>query len=185
MPSAKNTCKTAYINKISHEIEALVSHGVYVRGNASSSILLIKGQLNEAELAGGLLLDGEDGKALRAALGALGYPPEDGAYLSAQLADHTSSLPAELLVEAITVLSPLTVVLLDDAAADVFREAYAADLALCENFDEALLTPGLVVYVAGLRVLALGQFEHGLAESATKQKMWAWLKQIPPLSDPF
>ena len=64
------------------ELDALRARGVRMAGNAFSSIVLVKGSLNEAELSGAPLLSGADGTALRAALLRLGYPPEDFCVLS-------------------------------------------------------------------------------------------------------
>ena len=48
-----------------------------------------------------------------------------------------------------------------------------------------MLEPGYVVYVRGVRVLALGGFANALGDQRKKQLMWARLKQIPPLGEPF
>ena len=61
----------------------------------------------------------------------------------------------------------------------------ADDLAELQSFQEAMLEPGYVVSVHGVRVLALGGFASALSDQRQKQLMWARLKQIPPLGEPF
>ena len=87
--------------------------------------------------------------------------------------------------EALEALDPEAVVLLDDTAASLMREAYAEELARIEQFDMAMLAPGLVAHVLGRRVLALDGFEAALADGWAKQRMWAYLKQLPPLGAPY
>ena len=65
------------------------------------------------------------------------------------------------------------------------REAYADALAIIEDFDTAMLKPGLVAHVLGRRVLALDGFEAALSDKAEKQRMWAYIKQLPPLGAPY
>ena len=67
----------------------------------------------------------------------------------------------------------------------LLREAYADDLAQIDSLDEALLAPGVVAHVCGMRVLNLGGFAAALADPHEKQVMWARLKRIPPLGEPF
>ena len=111
-------------------------------GNATSSIVLVKGELNQEELAGGDLLAGNDGAALRAALTRLGWPPEDVCCLAAvagkgetghAVADTGELLPSEVFREALEALDPEAVVLLDNAAAHAMREAYGDALAQVEQ----------------------------------------------------
>ena len=187
------------------ELDALRARGVRMAGNAFSSIVLVKGSLNEAELSGAPLLSGADGTALRAALLCLGYPPEDFCALAAlggpaapadmpdgatsvvaaPAADAGAPLPPELFREVLEALDPECVVLLDEAAADVMREAYADALSAIEQFEVAMLMPGLVASVLGRRVLALGGFEAALSDPAAKQRAWAYLKQVPPAGAPY
>ena len=53
------------------------------------------------------------------------------------------------------------------------------------DFDAAMLAPGHVVRILGMRVMALGGFEAALADPHAKQVMWARLKQLPPLGEPY
>lgn len=183
--------KRAFTEAARQELDALAGRGVRMDGNGFSPIVLVKGELNEAERAGGALLAGADGTALRSALSAIGYAPEDFCVLSAVLGEGDTScapgslLSPELFREALEALDPEAVLLLDNTAADVMRETYADALAAIESFESAMLTPGLVVRVLGRRVLALDGFERALAEPREKQRMWAYIKQLPPAGAPY
>ena len=54
-----------------------------------------------------------------------------------------------------------------------------------EREDAAMLAPGAVARVRGMRVINLGGFSDALADPHEKQVMWARLKKIPPLGEPF
>ena len=185
--------KAAQLDVVEQDLEALAARGVRIAGNAFSDIVLVKGELNEEERAGAELLSGADGTALRSALGAMGYAPEDFCALSAVaggVEDPTGAregelLPAELFRYALETLDPEAVVLLDTTAADLMRETYADALVAIEDFDTAMLKPGLVAHVLGRRVLALDGFEAALAQKSEKQRMWAYLKQLPPAGAPY
>ncbi len=136
----------------------------------------------------GALLGGADGRALRAALLKLGYAPEDFCALASVARPGSGGegpLPDEVFREAVEALDPEAVLLLDDAAAVSMREAYADALVAIEQFEVAMLEPGLVAPVLGRRVLALGGFEAALSDPAAKQRMWAYLKQLPPAGAPY
>ena len=75
--------RNALLAAAQQELDALAMCGVRMRGNAFSAIVLVKGELNANELAGGELLAGADGTALAAALERLGYAPEEFCVLSA------------------------------------------------------------------------------------------------------
>ena len=187
--------KEALAAAAEQELGALQGRGVRMTGNAFSPIVLVKGVLNAAELAGGDLLAGDDGTALRLALTAIGWAPEDFCALASVAGAGEGdvvpavvpgdALPPELLREALETLDPEAVVLLDDAAADAMRNAYADALAIIEDFDAAMLKPGLVARVLGRRVLVLNGFEAALSGPREKQRMWAYLKQLPPLGAPY
>lgn len=184
MPVGREARRRACVDKTAAEVDALAGRGVRMGGNAFSSVLLVKGELSDAEKDGGPGLAGEDGRALRASLERLGYPPEDWATLLA-VGDDGAPLAPALLREAVCALDPATLVCCDEAAAACVREAYADDLARLEDLEQALLAPGRVVHVCGMRVLDLGGFEAALADPRQKQLMWARLKQIPPLVEPY
>lgn len=173
-----------YVAKARTELAGLAARGVVMAGNAFSPVVLLKGEPNEAERGGGELLAGADGAALRAALQALGYAPEEWAGLAAWDASG-ERLGAGLLREAVCALDPATLVACDAPAADLLREAYADELAALDRFEEAMLADGVVVQLAGMRALALGGFEAALADAHEKQLMWARLKQLPPLAEPY
>lgn len=187
--------KEALAAAAEQELTALQARGVQMAGNAFSPIVLVKGELNEAEREGEALLSGEDGTALRSALSAIGWAPEDFCALASVsgpdgegvdlAAVPGEPLPPELFREALEALDPEAVVLLDGAAADAMREAYGDALALIEDFDTAMLKPGLVAHVLGRRVLTLDGFEAALVDKHEKQRMWAYLKQLPPLGAPY
>ena len=183
MGPSREARHAAALAKVRFELEGLAARGVVMAGNAFSSVLLLKGKQSEADREEGLLTSA-DGGALRAALQALGYEPQDWAGL-ASWDDAGNPLPADLLREAVCALDPATLVVCDEAAASLVREAYADELAARESFEEAMLAEGLVVQVAGMRVLALGGFEAALADARQKQVMWRRLKQLPPLGEPY
>ena len=186
--------KEALAAAAEQELKGLEARGVRMAGNAFSPVVLVKGELNDAERSGDPLLSGADGTALRAALGAIGWEPQDLCVLAAvagsgdeAVAGLTAGepLPVDLFREALEALDPEAVILLDDAAADLLRETYADALAIIEDFDTAMLKPGLIAPVLGRRVLALDGFEAALSQPAEKQRMWAYLKQMPPLGAPY
>ena len=180
MAAMQNNMRDALVAQTTAQLDALCAKGVRLGGNAYSPIVLIKGELNQEEQAGGELLAGKDGAALRSALVAIGYEPDDFCTLSA-----ADSIDTALFTEVLEVLDPEVVVLLDDTARDVMRESYADALAAIEDFNTAMLMPGLVAHVLGRRVLALDGFEAALSNAQDKQRMWAYLKQIPPLGAPL
>ena len=66
--------REAYAAKTRAEIASLAEQGVLFAGNAFSSVTLVKG---EPEEDGAAPFSGPDGRALRDALMALGYAPEE------------------------------------------------------------------------------------------------------------
>ena len=170
-----------YVEKARAELADLVEAGVVTCGNAFSQVLLVKG---EPEAEGSALLTGPDGKALHAALNKLGYAPEDWCGLSITDADGFALAPGTLRLAVVT-LDPSTVIALDEPAAAALREAYADELVDLEALEAATLMPGVVARVLGMRVLNLGGFEQALTDPKAKQRMWAFLKQLPPLGEPY
>ena len=183
IPMSQSQKKEAIAQAAEQELASLAGRGVRIAGNACSPIVLVKGDLDEAERA--------DGAALRKALGAIGYAPEDFCVLAsvAGAGDGTvavgHALPCELFREALEALDPEAVLLLDNSAADMMRETYADMLVAIEDFDTAMLKPGLVAHVQGRRVLALDGFEAALTDKAAKQRMWAYIKQLTPAAAPL
>lgn len=166
----------AFVEKAKEEIGHLEGGGLIMVGNAFSSVIILKGQRGEAEREDGALLSGKDGEALRAALAKLGYAPEDWCALACWRSDGGFLAPAQLRL-ALATLDPATVIATDDAAARLVCDAYADESCSLE-----LGRPGVV---CGMRVLALGGFEDALGSMRSKQVMWARLKRIPPLGDPY
>ena len=186
MSTSQSQKKEAIAQAAEQELTSLAVRGVRIAGNACSPIVLVKGDLDEAELAAG-----PDGAALRKALGAIGYAPEDFCVLAsvAGVGDGAvavgETLPCELFREALEALDPEAVLLLDNNAADAMRETYADMLVAIDDFDTAMLKPGLVAHGQGRRVLALDGFEAALTDKAAKQRMWAYIKQLTPAAAPL
>ncbi len=176
--------REAYRAKAEAELQQLQGEGLRYAGNAMATFLMIKGDLSPSEQAGESLLSGTDGKALRSALNRLGYIPEDWACIGASRVDGTAFAP-EMFRQVIASLDPATLVALDSTAADVLRMAYADELAALEAFEEAMLADGVLVHVLGMRLMALGGFAASLGSDKTKQTMWARLKLLPPLGEPY
>ena len=183
MQVSRSEIRAAQVAALNEEFRALAERGVWVHGNVFSPIVLVKGELDEAERSGGELLGGADGEALRAALLALGYAPED--FCAMASCSDDAPLAPELFREALEALDPEAVLLLDDAAAAAMREAYADALAEIEDFDAAMLAPGRLASVLGRRVVALDGFERSLSDKREKQRMWAYMKQLPPAGAPY
>lgn len=179
--------KEAFVEAAEEELGSLEARGVLMAGNAFSPIAMVKGDLNDAELGGAELLSGADGRALRSALDAIGYAPEDFCALSsASVRDGAAApLAPELFREALEALDPEAVLVLDEAAADVVREAYADALVAIEDFDTAMLAPGLVAPVLGRRLMVLDGFEAALSDPARKRRMWGYIKRIGPAGAPY
>lgn len=184
MASEREARRRAYLDKTAAETDGLAARGAIFGGNAFSEVLLVKGELSEAEKGGEPPLSGADGKALRASLDRLGYAPEDWEWALAVDADG-SPLDVELFRETVCALDPATLVCCDEAAANLAREAYADELALLDRLEEAMLLPGEIAQILGMRVLNLGGFEAALGDAHEKQVMWARLKKIAPLGEPF
>lgn len=131
MPTSQSQKKEAIAQATEQELASLAGRGVRIAGNACSPIVLVKGDLDDAERAGGELAAGPDGAALRKALGAIGYAPEDFCVLASVAGAGDGAvatgegLPCELFREALEALDPEAVLLLDDRAADTMRETYA------------------------------------------------------------
>lgn len=184
MTSAADQRREACAQKTTAELDGLAERGVRAGGNAMSPILVAKGERTADEAAGAEPFSGADGAALKASLKALGYAPEDWEWLLT-CDDGGGALSAGLLREAVCALDPATLVCCDDAAAAALREAYAEDLTIIESFEEAMLEPGYVVQLCGMRVLNLGGFADALCDPRAKQQMWARLKRVGPLGEPY
>ena len=182
MVPEQNTVKEAYFNKENSQFQQLLDKGLVMSGNAGSSVCILKGQLTQKDKTA--LLSGRDGDALRAALKALGYEPYDWvAFATSYISD--ADIPYALLRQAVSACSPAVVILCDGQAVNVFRDAWADELSALPELDDALMAPGKVVRLLGMRVLNLNGFESSLQNPAEKQEKWAWLKQIPCQTKPY
>ena len=175
--------RKAYAEAMRVRVDALVTQGVRLQGNAFSPLLLVSGA--SAPESGNLLAE-PVADALRKAFGALGYAPEEWCVLHTTDASGTSLAP-DLLRLAVTTLDPATLVTVDEAGASDVREAFATELADCHEFEQAMLEPGYQVRVLGMRVMNLGDFGAALDDPSgrAKQLMWARLKMLPPLGEPY
>ena len=174
--------KEAFARATEEELRSLEGRGVCMAGNAFAPIVMVKGDLNADELAGAELLSGPDGRALRSALDAIGYAPEDFCALAAVSVREglASPLDPDLFREALEARDPEAVLVLDETAADVVREAYADALVVIEDFETAMLAP-----VLGRRLMVLDGFEAALSDPHEKRRMWSYIKRIGPAGEPY
>ena len=190
VPTKRAARKEVYLAKTTAELSALSNAGVLMAGNAFSSVTLVKGVFDTEDVAAGAgnmdtaAFSYEDGRALHASLEHLGYAPEDWSALLTVGADGTP-LALALLREALTALDPATVLICDNEALDAIRNAYALELSKQATAQAAFLEAGIVVEVAGMRFLNLDNFAGALGDSHQKQLRWAYLKQLPPLGEPY
>lgn len=167
-----------YLERTRQEVRQVRDAGFLLAGHAYGSVLLVKGELGPAECLGAPLLSGPDGPALVAALGRLGYTDDAWAACSSvvRVGDEWEDAPPQDLAWAVEVFDPELVIALDGAAARGLTRGWS----LAEP-----LALGVVTRVRGRRVLALDGFEEALTDPRAKQRMWAWLKQVPPLAAPL
>ena len=67
MSTSQSQKKEAIAQAAEQELASLAARGVRIAGNACSPIVLVKGDLDDAERSGGELAAGADGAALRKA----------------------------------------------------------------------------------------------------------------------
>lgn len=179
MAISREERRRAFVDKAAAELGQLAERGVRAGGNAFSELLLLRGSAAGEEPFGET-----EARALRASLERLGYPPE--CWLWMLTSDGNGApLDAALLREALAALDAATVIACDEAAAEALRNAYANELAELGAIEQAMLAPGEVAHLLGMRVMALGNFAAALDSNREKQIMWARLKQLPPLGEPF
>ena len=184
MESRRFRQKVAFMDKENAELKSLTDKGLVVSGNALSSVILLKGKLNDQDLSSEGLLSGRDGDALRASLVALKYQPQDWLAIST-LDSNNNSINPLLLRQAISVASPTTVIICDEEACEVFRNTFAEELASLPEILEAMLAPGQLAHILGMRVINLGGFEASLDDMAQKQTVWSYLKKVPCTNQPY
>lgn len=173
--------KQAYLEKTTAEIRALEAQGILMGGNAFSQVVVVKG---DAEPEGRAPLTGPDATALKASFKVLGYAPEDWCFVLAYKADG-SPLSAQEMRMALTTLNPARVVICDEAAAEVVRNAYADELSARQDMQEALLAPGTLVTLLGVLFMNLGGFEQMLESPQTKRIAWDYLQKVPAPKKPY
>jgi hypothetical protein len=167
------------LDRLRCEVSEIADDGFAASGSALAKVLMLKGKLSSDELAGGVLLGGADGDALRAALARLGYAPDEWAALStvkcARAAGKLSWSPADddALAWAIEVIDPETVIAVDDEAAGALCKAWKQDADWLSSHE--------VVRLLGRRAIALGGFADALGDIGSKRVMWERLKLVPPL----
>mgnify|MGYP000562152580 CR=1 FL=1 len=191
MSTSQSQKKEAIAQAAEQELASLAVRGVRIAGNACSPIVLVKGDLDEAERSGGELAAGPDGAALRKALGAIGYAPEDFCVLSsvAGVGDGAVTVGETLPCEPVPRGAPRPWTPRRSCCWTIARPIPCARpdadmLVAIDDFDTAMLKPGLVAHVQGRRVLALDGFEAALTDKAAKQRMWAYIKQLTPAAAP-
>ena len=175
MPSERSMRKEAYMAKTTHEFGDFAAQGVCMAGNAFASVLLVKGQedCGEAELS-----------ALKASLEHLGYAPEAWATLLTTTKTGDPINP-QLVRQAISAFSPITVLMVNDTAVTSVREAYADELGQLTTDAEKNFSPRVLVRVCGMRMVNLDNFAGALEDPRQKQLRWAAIKQVPPLGEPY
>lgn len=185
MADGRGERRRAYLKKAEAEVAGLVRRGVPCGGNACSELLLLCGDDHSAE-EGASAPDplGEPTRAaLKAALARLGYPPECWEWLGTRAGGEP--LAPGLLREAVCVLDPASVAIVDATARADFANAYADELAALPDLDEAMLEQGSVADVLSMRACYVGTFARGLADERDKQLLWHALKRLRPLGEPY
>lgn len=173
--------KDSLIKKFESELADLTQEGLVSAGSMMSPVLFV---CSEAAQPDAPLFSSDAGKALKASLLALGYAPEDWAALSVVSSDG-AQISADLLNRALISFDPATMIVCDEAAAALVREVFANELAGQANLDAAMFAPGTLFTTRGIRTLNLGNFSAALSDTRQKQLMWARLKLVPPLSEPY
>ncbi len=185
MQTSHDRHKVIYMSKMKEQVQILLDQGLLATGNSLGSVLILKGDLTFADIHSGLL-SGNDGVAFKNALTheKLGYSPDAWCAIGTKTADGKEFYPIQLR-EAIIALDAQTIIICDQPAQDAFRNAFADELADLPNLLDALLAPGQVVNVLGMRVLYLDGFEKCLTSEDQKRQRWEWLKLIPALKQPL
>ncbi len=185
MLTTRDRLKVIYMDKIKEQIQVLIDQGLIATGNALGSVLILKGDLSFKDLNSGLL-SGADGIAFKAALThpKMKYAPGDWSAFATKTADG-KEFDAIQLREAIIAADVQTIIICDDHAQEAFRNAFAEELSDLPNLLDALLAPGQVVKILGMRVLNLDGFEKSLGFKDQKALRWKWLQQIPALGEPL
>ncbi len=185
METTRDRHKVIYMDKIKDQIKVLLDQGLIATGNSLGTVLILKGDLTMKDLNSGLLT-GADGEAFKAALThpRMGYAPDCWSAFATRTKDG-SEFDSSQLRDAIIAADVQTVIICDAPAQEAFRNAFANELADLPDLLDALLAPGQVVKVLGMRVLYLDGFEKSLSFKEQKAQRWKWLLQIPELKEPL
>ena len=136
-------------------------------GDPLAGVLVVKGQPGPAERAGEPPFTGEDGEALRKALGALGMPAAFlGVYAGGTSIDAKAA--EERLAVQIASADPAVVIAADGTAAQIVARVLGI----------AAPPFGRVVDADGRMFVALEGFEKALADEAAKKRAWQQLKSL-------
>lgn len=144
-------------------------------GELAGLFMAVKGVPGAAERAGGQIMSGDDGEALRKSLGRLGFDESQVCYCLVELADGSRMAPADLR-RAVETVDPIVVVTLDAAARQAFCEAFG--LSQPPAFGEK-------VRVRGYIYVAVEDFEEALATQEGKRAAWAQLKAAARPGEPY
>ncbi len=185
MQTTHDRYKVIYMDKIKDQIQTLLDQGLIATGNSMGNLLILKGDLTFKDINSGLL-SGADGAAFKAALThpKLGYAPDDWSAFATKTAEG-NEFDSKQLRDAIVAADVQTIIICDSTAQDAFRNAFADELADLPDLLDALLAPGQVVKVQGMRILNLDGFEKSLGFKDQKAQRWQWLQKIPALKEPL
>ena len=171
--------REAYLKKAEAELATLQEKGINLYGYAFSNVLIVKAENPEL---GEAVAQEKDVEAVRAALKALGYEPQDWALLTLPL---NFSLSDEDLRLCIGTLDPHTIICVDDFSAIYLRECYVSELVMIDDLRVAMLEPLYPALIMGMRILNLGNFAEALEDAEQKQECWAALKWLRPYAEPY
>lgn len=144
-------------------------------GNLLARLLLLKGEPGPAERAGGAVLSGADGDAVRKSLERLGFAPDD--LLAIDVSRRSGFEPTAADVRrAVLAVDPLVAVALDRAAARLVERAF--------KLDEEL-EPGRAVQALGYRLVAVDGFEKLIATDDGKKLAWHQLRAAVRPGEPW
>ena len=144
-------------------------------GNLLARLLLLKGEPGRAEKAGGAVLSGADGDAVRKSLERLDFAPDDLLAIDVSADDGFTPTAADVR-RAVLAVDPLVVVALDSAATRLVERAFK----LADK-----LEPGHVVQAMGYRLVAVEGFEALLATDEGKKRAWHQLRAAVRPGEPW
>lgn len=196
--------KDALIAKSNAEFKRLEQKGFCMSGNGFGEIVALTSVITANQGTRKTLLSTTAQDALEKALVRLGYPPHCWATVGIPCPVHTTSqsnathaatsalqasqssqilhkTDEELystIRETCAVFSAHTILLCTKEATEMMRGVYAVELAALTNINVALLAPGTLASVCGMRVLNVGDLEDAFTSTTKKQRLWSWLKHL-------